>query len=60
MPAERLNAWAVIPPGTQGYIALAGIAATLAKGIRQSFKQRGDRAWRDHVEAEATRRILKI
>ena len=30
-------------------------AAALAKGIRRSFKQRGDSAWRDHVEAEAAK-----
>jgi hypothetical protein len=30
-------------------------AEALAKGIRRSFKQRGDSAWRDHVEAEAAK-----
>jgi hypothetical protein len=35
-------------------------AATLAKGIKASFKQQADREWRDHIEAEAKRRTLKI
>ena len=35
-------------------------AATLAKGIKQSFKQQADREWRDHIETEAKKRTLKI
>jgi hypothetical protein len=34
--------------------------AALAKGIKASFKQQADREWRDHIEAEAKKRILKI
>ncbi|MGO9398864.1 MAG: hypothetical protein ACLP19_13655 [Xanthobacteraceae bacterium] len=34
--------------------------AALAKGIRASFRQQSDREWRDHIEAEATKRTLKI
>lgn len=34
--------------------------ATLAKGIRASFRQQDDHEWRDHIEAEATKRTLKI
>ncbi len=35
-------------------------AAALAKGIKQSFKEKADREWRDHIEAEAKKRTLKI
>jgi hypothetical protein len=35
-------------------------AAAVAKGIRQSFKQTSDQEWRDHIEAEAKKRTLKI
>jgi len=35
-------------------------AAILAKGIRQSFKQRADREWRNHIETEARKRTAKI
>jgi hypothetical protein len=35
-------------------------AATLTEGIKVSFKQQADREWRDHIEAEATKRTLKI
>ena len=35
-------------------------AEALAKGVRASFKRKADRAWRDHIEAEATKRTLKI
>jgi hypothetical protein len=35
-------------------------AATLAEGIRASFKQQANREWRDHIEAEAKSRTLKI
>ncbi len=34
--------------------------ATLAKGVAASFKQKADCAWRDHVEAEAKKRTVKI
>jgi hypothetical protein len=34
--------------------------AALAKGIKASFKQQSDRAWRDHIETEAKKRTLKI
>jgi Mor family transcriptional regulator len=34
--------------------------AALAKGIKTSFKQKADREWRDHIEAEAKKRTLKI
>jgi hypothetical protein len=32
----------------------------LTRGIRQSFKAQGDREWREHIEAEAKARTLKI
>jgi hypothetical protein len=35
-------------------------AAALAKGVRQSFRQKPDGQWRDHIQAEATKRTLKI
>ncbi len=35
-------------------------AADLAKGIKASFEQKADREWRDHIEAEAKKRTLKI
>ena len=35
-------------------------AAALAKGIRQSFKQRLDCEWRDHIKAEARKRTASI
>jgi hypothetical protein len=35
-------------------------AAALAKGIKQSFKQKDDSEWRDHIENEAKKRTLKI
>jgi hypothetical protein len=35
-------------------------AAALAKGIKMSFKQKSDREWGDHIEAEAKKRTLKI
>jgi hypothetical protein len=35
-------------------------AATLTEGIKVSFKQKADREWRDHIEAEAKKRTLKI
>ena len=31
-------------------------AAVLAKGIKQLFKQKADREWRDHIEAIAAER----
>jgi hypothetical protein len=34
--------------------------ADLAKGIKASFRQKPDREWRDHIEADAKRRTLKI
>ena len=35
-------------------------AAALVKGIEQSFEQKADREWRDHIENEAKERTLKI
>ncbi len=35
-------------------------AAALAKGIRQSFKEKAEREWRAHIESEAKARTLKI
>ena len=35
-------------------------ATALAKGIRQSFKEKAEREWREHIEAEAKTRTLKI
>ena len=35
-------------------------SATLAKGIKASFKEKADREWRDHIEAVAKKRTLKI
>ena len=34
-------------------------AATLAKGIKQLFKQKADREWRDHIEAIAAERTKR-
>ena len=34
--------------------------ATLVKGVKASFKEQLDREWRDHIEAEAKKRTLKI
>jgi hypothetical protein len=36
------------------------VGATLAKGIKASFKEKADREWRDHIEVEAKKRTLKI
>jgi hypothetical protein len=35
-------------------------AAVLAKGIKQLFKQKADREWRDHIEAIAAERTKKV
>jgi hypothetical protein len=35
-------------------------ATALAEGVMQSFKQKPDRQWRDHIQAEAAKRTLKI
>ena len=35
-------------------------AATLAKDIKASFRQQADRAWRDHIKAEAKKRTDKV
>jgi hypothetical protein len=35
-------------------------ATTLAKGIRQSFREKLDREWRDHIETEAKKRTRKV
>jgi hypothetical protein len=35
-------------------------AAALAKCIRQSFKQKADRTWRDHIETVATEQVKKV
>src|SRR5438105_4018452 len=52
------------PSGQAARDAIAKIrnptAAALAKGIKASFKQKADREWRHHIEAEAKKRISKI
>ena len=34
--------------------------AALAKGIKASFRQKADREWRDHIEAEVKKRTAKV
>jgi hypothetical protein len=35
-------------------------AAALTEGIKASFKQKSDREWRDHIEAEAKKRTANV